>query len=105
VPSLREEIAGAMLAVAPIRAGSGTRVKILEAWAAGTAVVSTRLGAEGLPTRAVALADTGEEFVAAIEWLLDDSAARVAMEQEAAAILEAEFTWEAGWNCLERLGI
>jgi glycosyltransferase involved in cell wall biosynthesis len=105
VPSLREEIAGAMVAVAPIRAGSGTRVKILEAWAAGTAVVSTRLGAEGLPTQAVALADTGEEFVAAIERLLDDSAARVAMEREAAAILEAEFTWEAGWNCLERLGI
>ena len=38
-------------AVVPLLAGSGTRLKILEAWAAGLPVVSTTLGAEGLPAR------------------------------------------------------
>ncbi len=41
-------IAQAQVAVVPLLAGSGTRIKILEAWAAGTPVVSTTLGAEGL---------------------------------------------------------
>jgi len=45
------EIARGAVAVVPLLAGSGTRVKILEAWAAGTPVVSTRIGAEGLPGR------------------------------------------------------
>ena len=42
------ELARAKVAVVPVLAGSGTRLKILEAWAAGVPVVSTTLGAEGL---------------------------------------------------------
>ena len=42
-------LAAAKVAVAPILSGSGTRLKIVEAWAAGVPVVSTTLGAEGLP--------------------------------------------------------
>ena len=45
------ELAKAEVAVVPLLAGSGTRLKILEAWAAGTPVVSTTIGAEGLPVR------------------------------------------------------
>ena len=40
--------ASAVAAVVPLRSGSGTRLKILEAMAAGVPVVSTRLGAEGI---------------------------------------------------------
>ena len=43
------ELARARVAVVPLLAGSGTRLKILEAWAAGLPVVSTTIGAEGLP--------------------------------------------------------
>src|SRR6185369_10752547 len=58
-------LAAAKVAVVPILSGSGTRLKIIEAWAAGTAVVSTRLGAEGLPAldgRNILLADGKENF-------------------------------------------
>ena len=46
-----EELARAEVAVVPLLAGSGTRLKILEAWSAGVPVVSTTIGAEGLPVR------------------------------------------------------
>ena len=46
------ELARARVAVVPLLAGSGTRLKILEAWAAGLPVVSTTIGAEGLPVHA-----------------------------------------------------
>ena len=45
------ELARCRTAVVPLLAGSGTRLKILEAWAAGLPVVSTRIGAEGLGAR------------------------------------------------------
>ena len=45
------ELARSRVAVVPLLTGSGTRLKILEAWAAGLPVVSTTLGAEGLPVR------------------------------------------------------
>jgi glycosyltransferase involved in cell wall biosynthesis len=48
VPDVRPYYSEAFAAVAPLRTGAGTRLKILEAMAAGVPVVSTRLGAEGL---------------------------------------------------------
>lgn len=105
LPSLTEEIAAAMVAVVPVQAGSGTRVKILEAWAARTAVVSTQLGAEGLPTDVVELADTSVAFADAVTRLLENEAHRRELEARAWERLEAEFTWPAGWNCLKALDI
>ncbi len=61
--------------VVPLRAGSGTRLKILEAFAAGLPVVSTRLGAEGLEVedgRHLLLADDEEGFAEAVARLLTD---------------------------------
>lgn len=57
----------ALAAIVPLRTGGGTRLKILEAMAAGTPVVSTALGAEGLAAQAGAhylLADTPQEWAA-----------------------------------------
>ncbi len=51
VPDVRPFYRGALAAVVPLRTGGGTRLKILEAMAAGVPVVSTRLGAEGLDVR------------------------------------------------------
>jgi glycosyltransferase involved in cell wall biosynthesis len=48
VPDVRPYLAGCGLLVVPLRIGGGSRLKILEALASGTPVVSTRVGAEGL---------------------------------------------------------
>jgi glycosyltransferase involved in cell wall biosynthesis len=49
VPSVRPYLDHAFATAIPLRAGSGTRIKILEAWAAGVPVVASRIAAEGLP--------------------------------------------------------
>lgn len=98
------ELARAKVAVAPILAGSGTRLKILEAWGAGLPVVSTILGAEGLPAKNgehLLLADGGEPFARAVSRLLQD--ARLCQELACAgrALLKNQFTWEKAWERLE----
>jgi GT2 family glycosyltransferase len=74
VPDVREPLARYALFLCPIRSGSGVRVKLLEAFAAGIPAVSTRLGAEGLTTadgEICALADDPGEFANRIVDLLE----------------------------------
>ena len=102
------EIAKATVAVAPLLAGSGTRVKILEAWAAGVPVISTPIGAEGLegaPGRELVLAETAEEFAAAVDDLLRDAEKRRKLARAGRRLFESRYTWESGRQVLERLGI
>ena len=83
-----QSLATAKVAVVPVHAGSGTRVKILEAWAAGTAVVSTTLGAAGLECRDgehLLLADDPGNFTDAVLRLLDSPEARRQIGQRAAS--------------------
>ena len=97
------ELARAQIAVAPILAGSGTRLKILEAWGAGLPVVSTRLGAEGLPVedgRELLLADGGVEFANAVTRLLERRDLREQLGQAGRRLLESQFTWEQAWKSL-----
>ena len=93
VPDMRVEIAKATVCVVPLRIGSGTRLKILEAAAMGKAIVSTRLGAEGLSfvnTKEIVLADDPEVFATETARLLTDrrrreeigGAARVRVEED-----------------------
>ena len=73
VEDVREPLARYALFVCPILSGSGVRVKLLEAFAAGIPVVSTRLGAEGLTAQdggICALADSPEEFAQRVVDLL-----------------------------------
>jgi len=84
------------LMVVPLLAGGGTRIKILEAMAMGVPVVSTRIGAEGLPfvdDNDILLADQADEFAAAVVRLLrePDSAARLATAARAKVV--AEHSW------------
>jgi glycosyltransferase involved in cell wall biosynthesis len=68
VPDVRPFLARCGFLAVPLRIGGGSRLKILEALAAGTPVVSTRIGAEGLdltPGRDLLVADTRDELVAA----------------------------------------
>ncbi|MDQ6698793.1 MAG: glycosyltransferase, partial [Acidobacteriota bacterium] len=96
-----DELAAAKVVVSPLLTGSGTRLKILEAWAAARAVVSTRIGAEGLPARHdgnIFLADNAEEFSLAISHLLDNSADRERLGGNGRSEFERNFTWEAAWR-------
>jgi polysaccharide biosynthesis protein PslH len=100
------ELARAEVAVVPILAGSGTRLKILEAWAAGLPVVSTTLGAEGLPVRdgeQLLLADGAGRFADAVSRLLASADLRGTLALGGRLLLEKEFTWEAAWRNLDFL--
>jgi len=98
------ELARARVAVAPILAGSGTRFKILEAWAAGLPVVSTTVGAEGLPAldgHNLLLADGAAAFAEAVTRLLKCSSLRHSLGSAGRLLLEKEFTWDAAWKKLD----
>src|SRR5205823_5460507 len=98
------EIARARLVVAPLRAGSGTRIKILQAWAAARAVVATPLAAEGLDAREgvnIALASDATAFINAIDRLLCNSAVRRTLATGGRRTFESGYTWEAAWNYLK----
>ena len=102
------EIERSKIAVVPLLSGSGTRVKILEAWAAGTPVVSTRIGAEGLPGRDgehFLLADSPADFAAAIRQLLQDEALAATLSAAGRVLYEKTFHREAAWKCLDAAGI
>ena len=83
--------------IVPIRIGGGTRVKIYEAMAMEKPVVSTTVGAEGLPVTDgvdVLLADDPKEFAAAVVKLLRDENLARAIGARAAANVRARFGWE-----------
>jgi glycosyltransferase involved in cell wall biosynthesis len=86
VPDMQPYLARATLGVVPLRIGSGTRLKILEAAAAGKAIVSTTLGAEGLQfeaEREIILADDPQQFAVAVVALLRNAERRKRMGQAA----------------------
>jgi glycosyltransferase involved in cell wall biosynthesis len=98
------ELAAAKVVVVPLLAGSGTRFKIIEAWAAGRAVVSTRIGAEGLPAsdgENILLADEPPDFAAAVSRLLSSPGERARLGRAGRALFESQFTWAAAWNRLD----
>ena len=98
-------LSAAKVAVVPLLSGSGTRLKIIEAWAAGTAVVSTSVGAEGLPARHdenILLADSPESFARMVTLLLQSPVARQRIGRAGREQYEREFTWNAAWSALDR---
>jgi len=101
-------IAEAQLCVVPLLSGSGTRFKILEAWAAARAVVSTSLGAEGLDAKHeqhLLIADNPAGFAEAILRLLDDSALRRRLGEAGRELYLDRFTWPVAWRALESAAI
>ena len=96
-------IAQSRVAIVPLLAGSGTRIKILEAWAAGTPVVSTTLGAEGLEYRDrehLVLADNPESFTAAVSELLALPVNRERIGAAGRRLYEEKYTWPTAWRAL-----
>jgi glycosyltransferase involved in cell wall biosynthesis len=84
--------------VVPLLVGGGTRIKIFEAMAAGKAVVSTTIGAEGLPVRHlenILLADEPEDFANRIIELLSDPRRREHMGSAARKLVSENYSWQA----------
>ena len=95
VSDMREVIAKAAVCVVPLRIGSGTRLKILEAAAMAKAVVSTHLGAEGLEFadgKEIVLLDEPEKFSEAVASLLADPSRRQALGQAARRRVEETYS-------------
>lgn len=94
VSDMRCEIAKAAVCVVPLRIGSGTRLKILEAAAMAKPIVSTRVGAEGLEFvdgEEIVLADQPSDFARAIVDLLADPVRRRAMGLAARRRVEIQY--------------
>jgi glycosyltransferase involved in cell wall biosynthesis len=88
----------AAVTVVPLRAGGGTRLKILESMALGRPVVSTTIGCEGLEVehnRHILIADTPERFAGCVTRLLLDPALRDRIAAEARRLVEERYNWPA----------
>lgn len=96
IPDAVAEIARCRAAVVPLHHGSGTRLKILEAWAADTPVISTSKGCEGLNAEAgktLIVADTPSAFAEGIAKVLTDASLAERLRSEGRARLCQDFVW------------
>jgi glycosyltransferase involved in cell wall biosynthesis len=94
----------ASIVVAPLRLGSGTRLKILEAMAWGLPIVSTALGAEGIDAvdgENILLRDTAEDFAEGIVQLLHDKALWQRLRHNGSALIRERYSWDQVWAPLE----
>jgi polysaccharide biosynthesis protein PslH len=112
VPAMAPEVAGATVALVPMRAGTGLQNKVLEAMAAGTPVVATPPAIAALDVRPgehLLVAEDGPAVAAATVALLRDPARARAMAAAARALVERRYSWgdsaravEAAWEAAVR---
>ena len=96
VPDLVPQLERAALMVVPVRAGSGMRVRILEALAQGMPIVTTTIGLEGIdaiPGVDVLVADTVEDYAAAVIRLLRDPDLRSRLAENGRQLAERRYDW------------
>jgi glycosyltransferase involved in cell wall biosynthesis len=97
VPDIRPYFWGSSVSIVPLRIGGGTRLKIYEAMAAQAPIVSTTIGAEGLPVvhgQNLFLADTPEAFAEHCLELLDSEEKRKRIALNAFEMVASQFSWE-----------
>ncbi|MCC6180644.1 MAG: glycosyltransferase family 4 protein [Bacteroidia bacterium] len=89
----------------PLWSGSGLRIKLVEGLAYGKAIVTTSIGAEGIPytnNQHILIADTAQAFADAILELLDNDSKKQAMQQQARLLAEQHFDYKLiGKNLIE----
>jgi polysaccharide biosynthesis protein PslH len=98
VDDIRPYMDRAAVYVVPLRIGGGTRIKIFEAMAEGKAVVSTTIGAEGLPVKNeqnIIIADKPEDFAARVVTLLRDASKRHTLGGAARKLVEENYSWKS----------
>jgi len=97
VENIKEVIASAAISIAPIRMGSGTRLKILEAMALRTPVVTTSIGVEGIDvveSKHVLIADTPETFADKVIHLLKNPGLHKRLSDNSYELVRLEYDWE-----------
>jgi len=97
VDDVRPYLASSAVLAVPLRIGGGSRLKILEALAAGLPVVSTRVGAEGLelqPGQDVSVVDDVEQMAAAIVECLRDPCTATTMAEHGRATVGRRYDWD-----------
>lgn len=98
VPDVRTPVRESAVYVVPLRAGSGTRLKVLEAMALGKAIVTTHIGAEGIelePGRDALFADDAEGFAQAVLSVCADKALAARLGAAARLAAERRYGWAA----------
>lgn len=98
VEDIRAEVGSHAVCVIPLREGGGTRLKILEAMALGTPIISTTKGAEGLDVvhgEQLLLADEPRAFAQHAIDLLRDPARRQRLASSARRLVEQKYDWSA----------
>jgi polysaccharide biosynthesis protein PslH len=98
VPEFAPYLANAAVYVCPLRIGSGTKLKMLEAMAASKAIVATSIAAEGLAVRNgehILIADAVEDFAGAVCRLLNDADLRRRLGRAAYALAKSEYAWDS----------
>ncbi len=108
VEDVRPHFAAATLMVVPIFSGGGTRLKVLEALASGTPLVSTSLGCEGLSIangREALLADSASDFQNAVAALLRQPERRAALAEAGRRLVEERYSWASICGDLEKVWI
>jgi glycosyltransferase involved in cell wall biosynthesis len=111
LPEVRSLVSSSCAAVVPLRLGVGTRLKIMEAMALGTPVISTSVGAEGLAVTHgtdIVIADTANQFTAEVVRLARSPALRASLSRGGRALVETHYAWGVIGQTLrsnvERLG-
>ncbi|HZH32734.1 MAG TPA: glycosyltransferase [Pyrinomonadaceae bacterium] len=97
VEDVRPYMERAAAYIVPMRVGGGTRLKIYEAMAMEKPIVSTTVGAEGLPVangRELLLADTAKDFAASVVRVLTDEAEARELGARAAVAVREKFSWD-----------
>jgi polysaccharide biosynthesis protein PslH len=96
VDDVRPHIAAAQCCIVPLRVGGGTRLKILDYWAMGKAVVSTSLGCEGLDAvdgENILIRDCPAEFADAVVEVLSNPLLRRRLEENARTTADEVYSW------------
>jgi len=104
VKDVRPLLAKATACIVPLRIAGGSRLKILEAFAAGLPVVSTSIGAEGLdvePDRHLLIADKTTDFASACLQLLTDRPLRERLGKAGKSLAREKYDWSAVYPLVE----
>lgn len=105
VPDVRPYVARAAVVIAPLRVGSGTRLKILEALAMGKPVVTSTIGCEGLAVvdgEHVTVADDPQVFAESVARLMSDKKVATELGRNGRALIERDYSWSVVVQQLER---
>jgi polysaccharide biosynthesis protein PslH len=106
VPDLRPYLASSALVVIPVRAGSGMRVRILDALAFGVPLVTTTVGLEGIDAqhgKQVLVADTAEEFAENVIVLLKDGDLQARLSRNGRHLVEDHYDWKVALKSMNKI--